>query len=109
MSELIECVACGRRSFYEKRRCLECGASTFETVVAGTGELLSVTTVHVTPDGVREPNVLGLAAFEGGANVIAQLDDPTLQIGDAVRLTPDRALRTTGDGVLEGARLAATE
>lgn len=108
MTELLECRDCGRRTYYEKRRCPECGGAEFDGTPAGTGELISVTTVHVTPEGVREPNALGLAAFPGGANLVAQLDG-ALSIGDAVRLVGDRELRTTEDGPLWGVRIAAVE
>ncbi|MDZ5809948.1 OB-fold domain-containing protein [Halorubrum sp. AD140] len=108
MTDLLECRDCGRRTYYEKRRCPACGGSAFDGVSAGEGELLSVTTVYVTPDGVREPNALGLASFAGGANVIAQLDEE-LSIGDAVRLVGDRELRETDDGPMWGARIVAAE
>ncbi len=108
MTELLECDDCGRRTYYEKRRCPDCGGAAFDAVPAGDGELLSVTTVHVTPEGVREPNRLGLAAFPGGANVVAQLDEE-LSVGDAVRLVGDRELRVTEDGPLWGVRIAAAE
>ena len=108
MTELLECRDCGRRTYYEKRRCPDCGGAAFDGVAAGTGELLSVTTVHVTPDGVREPNALGLASFPGGANVIAQLDGE-LSIGDAVRLAGERELRVTDEGPLWGVRIVAVE
>ncbi|WP_144797299.1 Zn-ribbon domain-containing OB-fold protein [Halorubrum depositum] len=108
MTDLLECRDCGHRTYYEKHRCLECGGAEFDAVPAGNGELLSVTTVHVTPEGVREPNALGLAAFPGGANVVAQLDEE-LSIGDEVRLVGDRELRVTEDGPLWGVRIAAAE
>lgn len=108
MTELFECRDCGRRTYYEKHRCPECGGAAFDRVPSGTGELLSVTTVHVTPKGVREPNALGLAAFPGGANVIAQLDE-VLSVGDDVRLIGDQELRTVEDGPLRGVRIAAVE
>jgi len=108
VTELLECDDCGRRTYYEKRRCPDCGGAAFDAVPAGDGELLSVTTVHVTPEGVREPNRLGLAAFPGGANVVAQLDEE-LSVGDAVRLVGDRELRVTEDGPLWGVRIAAAE
>ncbi|WP_049982261.1 Zn-ribbon domain-containing OB-fold protein [Halorubrum sp. BV1] len=108
MTQLLECHECGRRTYYEKHRCLECGGSAFDRVDAGNGELRSVTTVHVTPEGVREPNRLGLAAFPGGANVVAQLDE-NLAIGDPVRLEGGHDLRVTDDGTLRGARLVDVE
>ncbi|GAB7011629.1 Zn-ribbon domain-containing OB-fold protein [Halorubrum trueperi] len=108
MTELYECRDCGRRTNYEKRRCLSCAGREFDRVPAGTGTLLSVTTVHVTPDGVREPNALGLASFSGGANVVAQLDED-LSIGDAVRLSADHELRVADDGPMRGVRIVAAE
>jgi uncharacterized OB-fold protein len=106
MSRALECSACGRRSFYEKRRCLDCGSDAFEEVDPGTGELLAVTTVEVTPAGVREPNALGIAAFDGDANVVAQLDDPAaVAVGDSVRLEGDHDLRQAEDGPIVGPRL----
>ncbi|MFW5905417.1 MAG: Zn-ribbon domain-containing OB-fold protein [Halorhabdus sp.] len=108
MTDLYECRDCGRRTYYEKRRCLNCNGSSFERVPSEAGTLLSVTTVHVTPDGVREPNALGLASFPGGANVVAQLDEE-LSIGDAVRLSADHELRVTDDGPMWGVRIVADE
>lgn len=110
MSRALECSVCGRRSFYDKRRCLDCGSDAFEPVESGTGELLAVTAVEVTPDGVREPNTLGIAAFDGAANVVAQLEAAEdVDVGDAVRLAGDHDLRQGEDGPLRGPRLVATE
>lgn len=106
MSRALECEACGRRTFYEKRRCPDCGSDDLVETLPGTGELLAVTTVHVTPEGVREPNELGLAAFPGDANVVAQLGD-SLSVGDSVALDGDHELRRRDDGALVGARLVA--
>jgi len=108
MTDVLECADCGRRSFYSKRRCLDCGSDDLVDAPAGDGELLATTTVHVTPEGVREPNALGLAAFSGGANVVAQLADAAA-VGDTVRLSGERDLRTTDDGVLRGCRLVPGE
>lgn len=108
MTDVFECGNCGHRTFYDKRRCLECGSEDFSREPAGQGELLAVTVVHVTPEGVREPNPLGLAKFSGGANLIAQLDDD-LAVGDAVTLVGGRDLRETDDGVITGPRLASVE
>lgn len=108
MTECVECVECGRRSFYEKHRCLRCSGTEHTAVAAEDGELLAVTTVNVTPEGVREPNRLGLASFPGGAKVVAQVEGE-LSVGDAVSLTGDRDLRVVEDGVLHGSRLVAVE
>lgn len=101
MTDAFQCVDCGWRTFYEKERCLECGGDEFEPWRPGEGELLSVTTIRVTPDGVREPNRLGLAVFEGGASVVAQLDGD-LAVGDAVVLSGDRQLSERRGSVLTG-------
>lgn len=108
MTVAFECAACGRRTFYTKRRCLDCGSADLREVDPGIGELLAVTSVHVTPDGVREPNDLGLAAFPYGANVIAQLGED-LSVDDPVRLAGDHELRRGTDGALRGGRLVAAD
>ncbi|AGB39984.1 Zn-ribbon domain-containing OB-fold protein [Natronococcus occultus] len=87
MNTVLECPDCGRRTFYEKRRCLDCGADDLRSREAGVGTLRAVTAVHVTPDGVSEPNRLGLASFDGDASIIAQLEDG-LEPGDRVTLEP---------------------
>jgi len=108
MTDVLECTDCGQRTFYEKRRCLACGAGSFERHDPGVGELLATTTSHVTADGVRNPNRLGFARFEGDTNVIAQLEGD-LEPGDTVRLTDGAELRETDTGVLKGCRLSAAD
>ncbi|MGM0605783.1 MAG: Zn-ribbon domain-containing OB-fold protein [Halobacteriota archaeon] len=108
MNRVFECADCGRRSFYAKFRCLDCASAELLETEPGTGELLAITTVHVVPDGVREPNALGLAAFDGRANVIAQLEGD-LEVGDSVRLAGEYELRQGADGPLTGGRLVAAD
>ena len=107
MTDLLECTDCGHRTFYEKRRCHVCGADSFEKRDPGTGELLAVTTNHVTPDGVREPNQLGFARFEG-TNIIAQLEGD-IEPGETVRLEDGFELRETEAGALKGGRLVLVD
>ncbi|WP_394742822.1 Zn-ribbon domain-containing OB-fold protein [Natronococcus roseus] len=91
MTRVLECPDCRRRTFYEKRRCLDCGADGLRTRDSGVGTVQAVTAVHVTPDGVSAPNRLGLASFDGDASIIARLEDG-LEAGDSVVLeTPDGA------------------
>lgn len=104
MTELLECTNCGCRTFYEKRCCLECGNDSWTEREPGTGELLAITTVHVSPDGVPEPNRLGLARFEGGANLVAQLGSD-LTVGDTIELDDENMLRDSGTGIRTGPRL----
>ena len=104
MIYVLECKACGQRSFYDKSRCLDCGNDEFLCENPGTGQVISVSTVHVTPEGVREPNRLGLASFPGDANIIAQIGD-SVSSGDDVVLKGGHELRDGRDGIVQGARL----
>ncbi|MDG5760264.1 hypothetical protein QA600_13045 [Natronococcus sp. A-GB1] len=87
MTRVLECPNCSRRTFYEKRRCLDCGADGLRTRDPGVGTVQAVTAVHVTPDGVSAPNRLGLASFDGDASIIARLET-ALEPGDLVVLEP---------------------
>lgn len=87
MNGVLECPDCGRRTFYEKRRCLDCGADGLRTRESGVGTLRAITTVYVTPDGVNAPNRLGLASFDGDASIIARLEGG-LEPGDRVAIEP---------------------
>lgn len=108
MSDVLECVNCGARTFYRKERCPECGCDRFAEREPGVGELVSTTRVHVTPPGVREPNALGLVRFRDGGNVIVQLEDE-LEVGDTVRLVNGYALRENGDERVTGPRAVRAE
>lgn len=92
MTKVLECTRCGRRTFYEKECCLECGSRAWNEREPGTGTLLAITTVHVSPDGVRRPNRLGLARFEAGGDLVAQLETD-LEVGERVALDHDTVLR----------------
>lgn len=107
MTKYHECSDCGRGTFYDKRRCGDCGNDAFRAREAGVGTVRATTTVHVTPDGVDEPLMLGLAVF-GDARVIAQLDDD-LSVGDSVRLEGEVTLRERGDEQFDGSRLVTVD
>lgn len=82
---------------------MECGSKEWKKREPGIGELLAVTTVHVSPKGVREPNRLGLVKFEG-ANLIAQVGkEPS--VGDDVKLDDGNVLREGDGGTQIGAQL----
>ena len=87
------CTACSERWYPDRRRCPSCASTDFETYRLGVGELVAVTTAHVTPPDVREPNRLGLARFDGGVSLVAQLDADALTVGDSVRLAGEHVLR----------------
>ena len=104
-----ECRRCGWRSFYRDTYCPDCGHNEVLTLNPGNGELLATTTVHVTPDGVREPNRLGIAVFAGGANAVAQLGDESLSVGDSVRLEEECVLREGKTGQIRGAQFVKAD
>lgn len=108
MTTLRECTDCGDRTFYEKRRCLKCGNDSWIDREPGTGKLLAVTTVHVSPEGVPEPNQLGLAQFQEGVNLVGQLES-NLSAGDRVKLDTDQPLRDSEDGTRTGPRLISAD
>lgn len=108
MSGVFECENCGERTFYRKDRCPSCGDDRYTERDPGVGEVVSVTRVHVTPPGVREPNDLGLVTFGDGDGFIVQLEGD-LDVGDDVRLAADRPLREDDDGTITGLRAVPAE
>ncbi len=108
MTTLHECTDCGNRTFYEKQRCLECGNSSWIERDPGTGEILAITTVHVSPDGVSTPNLLGLVQFEDGVNFVGQLES-NLTVGDRVKLDTGSILRENENGTKIGPRLVSAD
>lgn len=99
-----QCEDCGTAWAYDRVRCRECGGADFREVELGVGELVSTTVSRVTPPGVREPNPLGIADFNG-VSLVAQLADEDLAAGDSVVLAGEYDLR---DGYV-GPRLEATD
>ena len=95
------CETCDETWAYDRVRCRNCGGEQFTETDLDEGELLAVTVSRVTPPGVREPNHLGIARFEDGVQVTAQLADEGLSVGDSVVLAGDYDLR----GETRGPRL----
>lgn len=92
-SAATACDDCGETWAYDRIRCPRCGRESFHEVALGEGELVATTVSRVTPPGVREPNPLGVARFDDGVQVTAQLVDADLSVGDAVVLVGDYELR----------------
>jgi len=92
VDEAFVCAACGRRWYYTRERCPDCGGAEASTYALGEGELLAVTVTHVTPPDVRSPNALGLARF-GDVRLIAQLTDADAAPGDRVTFGGAHRLR----------------
>lgn len=101
--EAYVCTDCDERWFYARARCPDCGGGDHATYELEVGTLRATTTARVTPADVRDENPLGLAEFDGGVTVLAQLPtgERRSDVGDAVELTGSSMLR---DGVY-GARL----
>ncbi|WP_241981479.1 hypothetical protein [Halorubrum sp. GN11_10-6_MGM] len=92
------CDDCGRRWYYDRRRCPDCGRSSADasTVPLETGEVVATTTVETTPPDVRAPNHLALARFDE-VQLIAQAAAGDLSPGDAVRFEGSHRLRESRD------------
>lgn len=92
------CRECGRRWYYTKPQCPDCGSepSAHTTEQLGEGTVQAVTRVEVTPGDVRSPNRLALADFDG-VRLIAQVtgDDPAA--GDRVAFAGSFTLRGGDD------------
>ena len=88
----FRCTDCGRRWYYQRRRCPDCSGTDATTYALETGVLVAVTSVETTPPDVRSPNRLGLARFDG-VQLIAQLADEALSVGDAVEFAGAYRLR----------------
>lgn len=101
------CESCGNRWYYTRERCPECRSTAVDSYRLRQGEVVTATTVHATPPGVRSPNRLGLVRFEHGVTLIAQLRDDS-SAGDAVRFGEVSALRD-GDRPASGPRLGGLE
>mgnify|MGYP000181983767 FL=1 len=88
------CNDCGRRWYYDRRRCPDCGRSSTaaSTVRLETGTVVATTTVETTPPDVRAPNHLAVARF-GEVRLTAQAVDGDLDSGDRVRFEGSHRLR----------------
>lgn len=107
--DAFRCESCDGRWYYTRPFCPDCGSEDVTTYSLDTGVLLAKTTVHVTPDDVREPNELGLVRFDSGVQVIAQLGDATLSVGDGVAFEGEHVLRGGSEEPVVGPRLVAAD
>lgn len=86
------CESCGHRWYYTRRACPECRARTVSTYQLTTGDVVTWTTVGVTPPDVREPNRLAVVRF-GDVQLIAQLEEDEITAGETVEFTGEHRLR----------------
>lgn len=88
--------------------CPECGEEQTETVDLSerTATVVTWTTSHSTPPGVREPNHLGIVEFEIGddrVRALVQFTTGEIETGDEVRPVYVEELREPGAGIREPA------
>jgi uncharacterized OB-fold protein len=86
--------------------CRECGAERAGTVDLSdeTGEVVTWTTSHATPPGVREPNTLAIVEFAVGERAVRALGGATtdeIETGQAVEPVHVDELREPGAGIRE--------
>lgn len=97
------CVDCGASWYYDHSRCPECGSYEWTDRPLGEGVLEAKTVARVTPEGVRDENPLGLARFDDGIALIAQLsgdDEEQPDVGERVRLAGEFELRDADEPVV---------
>ena len=101
-----EC-ANGHLAYPGHRVCGDCGAETVGTVDLSTetGEVVTWTTSHATPPGVREPNTLAIVEFAVDGEPVRVLGGTTeaVDIGDRVSPVYVSELREPGAGIREPA------
>ena len=90
------CTGCGTVSQPRRARCRQCGRSDVEQVELRRGKLLTFTRVTATRPGYPSPMILGLAEFEYGVKLVAQVDDasPELEMEVRPKVLGARAERT---------------
>ena len=97
-----ECPA-GHLSYPPHRRCPDCGRPREGTVdlAERTAEVVTWTTAHATPPGVRSPNRLAIVAFEIDGRTVRALGGTTdeVAIGDTVRPVYVEELRDPEAGI----------
>lgn len=100
------CINCDQHWYYRKPSCPKCNSETVESYTLDTAVVLSTTTVHATPKGVRSPNHLAFAQFEN-VNVVAQVANGIAELttGDRVRFSGRHNLRENKTETIRGARL----
>ncbi|MFB1064596.1 Zn-ribbon domain-containing OB-fold protein [Natrinema sp. H-ect4] len=101
------CESCENRWYYTRDRCPECRSTAADSYRLREGTVVTATTVHATPPGVRSPNRLGMVRFDGDVTIVAQLGDDS-SAGDTVRFGDVSVLRA-GDRSASGPRLVGLE
>jgi len=93
----------GHLSYPRHRRCPDCGRPQETTVdLAGrTAEVVTWTTVHATPPGVRSPNRLAVVAFDVDGRTVRAVGGTTrsVAVGDTVRPVYVGELRDPDTGI----------
>ena len=97
-----KCSACGELMFPPRAGCIKCSSDKLtEEKMPNSGQILTWTTIHVSPDGFEAPYTVALVRLENGVVVPGQIvgDLNGLKINAAVRAT-FRRLNETKDGLI---------
>ncbi len=93
----------GHLTYPRHTRCPECGHRQTDTVELAerTAEVVTWTTAHATPPGVRSPNRLAIVEFEVGDRTVRALGGTTdaVRTGDRVRPVYVEELRDPDAGI----------
>ena len=74
MLRAYKCRRCGHVFRPRRIRCPKCREMELEEITLTRGKLISYTVIHATRSGYKPPLTIGLAEFENGAKLLAQLD-----------------------------------
>ena len=78
----LKCNECGAHTTPPKKVCLECASEDMNVVdLKGTGEIKTITTIYVSPEGMQPPYSIALV----------ELDEGPWLMGNIVGIDPDKA------------------
>lgn len=81
MLKAYRCKNCGTVFRPLRYRCLKCKSRDFEELYLNHGRLVSYTIIYATREGFKAPVRIGLAEFEHGVKLLAQLDCDNPEVG----------------------------
>jgi len=99
-----KCLSCNFTSLLEHTRCPRCKGEAFGENAVGEGKLVTYTVLTAVAEGFEKPSYLGLAEFEGGLRILAQLAFQDAQVGMKVKPSWGQLRRKDGETV-EGLKL----
>jgi uncharacterized OB-fold protein len=81
------CERCSKISFPESSMCAECGGVLSELKLSGSGNIVSWSTIHVSPEGFEPPYTVAIVELDEGLRICGQLvgDMKNISCGTRVR------------------------